>query len=58
MYERNEKKLKKIMCLIVENFKTIGQKMNPGDFVLHIVLYVTYWYRKTASCDLYFGTYR
>ena len=52
MYERNEKKLKKIMCLIVENIKKIGQKMNPGDFVLHIVLYVTYWYRKTASCDL------
>ena len=40
------------MCLIVKNFKKTGQKMNPGDFFLNVVLYVTYWYRETASCDL------
>ena len=32
MYENNDKKLKKIMCLIVKEVKKIGQKMNPGDF--------------------------
>ena len=32
MYENNEKKLEKYMCLILKNFKKIRQKMNPGDF--------------------------
>ena len=39
MYENNDKKLKKIMCLIVKKFKKIGQKMNPGAFFLNVVSY-------------------
>ena len=52
MYENNEKKLEKIMCLILKNFKKIRPKNESRRLFVNVVLYVAYWYRKTASCDL------